>query len=302
MATPARSSRVAAAAREGRRGRRDGRLRRPRWCKAAAARAVGAVRSARTSPSWARARPSCRTIRAHRPARRRARRGRSVSAALGPVVRRIRRLTLGVRRFGGRRVSGPVAVEGHDEIAELATAFNGAAAEVRAQVEAQEHREQVLRSFLANTTHDVAIPLTVLQGRLAAMRRAQQAGARRGRFSSRHASSDAHHHSGADSQPRRGGEARSRDAGRSRGSRSISPGFVRRCGGARPSRSRSCSASISAALPDTPFARHRRRHAPRRPSQRSVYNAIHYNTRGGPTSPSCSIRSRGALSGYQPSR
>jgi signal transduction histidine kinase len=34
----------------------------------------------------------------------------------------------------------------------------------------QEQREQTLRSFLENTTHDVMIPLTVLQGHLAALR------------------------------------------------------------------------------------------------------------------------------------
>lgn len=98
-------------------------------------------------------------------------------AVLGPVVRRVRRLTAEVRRSAAGAYLLPVAVEGNDEVAELATAFNGAAAEVRAQVEAQERREQVLRNFLANTTHDVAIPLTVLQGRLVAMRRARAEGA-----------------------------------------------------------------------------------------------------------------------------
>jgi signal transduction histidine kinase len=67
-------------------------------------------------------------------------------------------------------------VRGSDEVAELATAFNTAAAEVRANLEAIERRERSLRSFVENTTHDVMVPLTVLQGHLTAIRRRSEAG------------------------------------------------------------------------------------------------------------------------------
>lgn len=90
--------------------------------------------------------------------------------ALGPVVGRIRRLTGAVRRSAGASYAKPVAVEGDDEVADLARAFNDAAGEVREQVARQEQRERTLREFLENTTHDIAIPLTVLQGHLAAIR------------------------------------------------------------------------------------------------------------------------------------
>ena len=40
-----------------------------------------------------------------------------------------------------------------------------------AHVAALERREETLRAFVANTTHDVAIPLTVLQGHLAELDR-----------------------------------------------------------------------------------------------------------------------------------
>lgn len=114
-------------------------------------------------------------------------------SALGPVVRRIRRLTLAVRRSEQGSWLEPVPVEGKDEIAELAAAFNAASAEVRTQVELQQRREKALRDFLANTTHDVAIPLTVLQGRLANMRGAFADGAVVSEELVRHAIEDAHH-------------------------------------------------------------------------------------------------------------
>ncbi len=92
-----------------------------------------------------------------------------VLLALGPVVARIQRLTRAVRHSARERYAEPVAVEGHDEVAELARAFNEAAAEVRTHVARQEQRERALRDFLENTTHDLAIPLTVLQGHLSAI-------------------------------------------------------------------------------------------------------------------------------------
>lgn len=97
-------------------------------------------------------------------------------AALGPLVARIRRLTVAVRRSAGGRYERPVAVEGDDEVAELARAFNEAAAEVRGHIARQEQREQALREFLENTTHDIAIPLTVLQGHLASIRQRVERG------------------------------------------------------------------------------------------------------------------------------
>jgi signal transduction histidine kinase len=47
---------------------------------------------------------------------------------------------------------------------------------VRAHLARLEQRDQALRSFLANTTHDVMVPLTVLQGHLASLREAAAAG------------------------------------------------------------------------------------------------------------------------------
>jgi len=89
--------------------------------------------------------------------------------AAGPVVGRIRGLTRRVTesaRTGYRDQVGPA---GSDEIGDLARAFDDAARQIREQMEAQARRERTLRDFLENTTHDVMIPLTVLQGHLAAL-------------------------------------------------------------------------------------------------------------------------------------
>jgi signal transduction histidine kinase len=94
----------------------------------------------------------------------------AVVLSAGPIVRRVRRLDLSVRRSAAARYREPVAVEGSDEIAELAQAFNAAGADIRAQIDEVERRERGLRNFVENTTHDVMLPLTVLQGHLTRLR------------------------------------------------------------------------------------------------------------------------------------
>jgi two-component system sensor histidine kinase BaeS len=88
--------------------------------------------------------------------------------ALGPVVRRLRRLAEAVAERSG--YAEDVAVEGRDEVAELARAFNAGSAEVRRRMQELEQRDEALRDYLSRTTHDVMVPLTVLQGHLAALR------------------------------------------------------------------------------------------------------------------------------------
>ncbi|MFY0583467.1 HAMP domain-containing protein [Cystobacter fuscus] len=87
-----------------------------------------------------------------------------VLLALGPVVRRLRQLTGEVKVFVRSTYQGPITVHGDDEISELARAFDEAGRAIHAQIDLKEKREQTLRTFLQNTTHDVMIPLTVLQG------------------------------------------------------------------------------------------------------------------------------------------
>lgn len=94
----------------------------------------------------------------------------SVPIAMSPIIRRVRNLTQDVQRYASNAYEGTIAARGNDEIAQLARAFGQAGMTVRAQLEARERREQKLREFLANTTHDVMTPLTVLQGHLSGMR------------------------------------------------------------------------------------------------------------------------------------
>lgn len=96
----------------------------------------------------------------------------AVLVAVGPIVRRIRKLTEAVRRSASASYASDIAIAipGGDEIGELSRAFEAAAREVRQQLEEKARREEALRRFLSNTTHDVMIPLTVLQGHLATLR------------------------------------------------------------------------------------------------------------------------------------
>ena len=100
----------------------------------------------------------------------------AVVVGIEPVVRRIRKLTDAVELSASAGYTGRVTLAGRDEVADLAKAFDAASREVRVQLAEKGRREQVLRQFLANTTHDVMIPLTVLQGHLAAMQAKLAAG------------------------------------------------------------------------------------------------------------------------------
>jgi signal transduction histidine kinase len=103
----------------------------------------------------------------------------AVLLAVGPVVARIRRLRAAVERSATNDFAvelPPDATDGSDELADLARAFDAAAREVRAQLTARDEREQTLRAFLSNTTHDVMIPLTVLQAHLTTLRETHAAG------------------------------------------------------------------------------------------------------------------------------
>lgn len=86
--------------------------------------------------------------------------------ALGPPLARLRRLDLAVRR-GGLAFEVPRGVEGGDEIGSVAHALGEASARIREHVARLEERDRALTSYVDATTHDLAIPLTVMQSRLA---------------------------------------------------------------------------------------------------------------------------------------
>lgn len=93
----------------------------------------------------------------------------AVGVAAAPTITHITRLAASVRDSAANHYATPVPAGGGDEVASLATAFNDAGREVRAHITRVEARETALREFVANTTHDVAVPLTVLQTHLASL-------------------------------------------------------------------------------------------------------------------------------------
>ena len=95
--------------------------------------------------------------------------------AAGPVVRRVRQLTESVRKLGSESEE-PIHVEGSDEIAELGAAFEESRQTIQAQLTSLRERETALRNYIANTTHDVMLPLSVLQGHLVSLQQRIDAG------------------------------------------------------------------------------------------------------------------------------
>lgn len=90
--------------------------------------------------------------------------------AAGPVLARLRRLAVDVEHSAAKHYAEPVRVPGpRDEVTDLAAAFNEAGQHVRTHLLQVEARGETLREFVANTTHDIAVPLSALQGHLSAL-------------------------------------------------------------------------------------------------------------------------------------
>ena len=96
--------------------------------------------------------------------------------ALAQPVARIRSLAASVRETAAKHYETSVQVTGKDEIAELGQAFNEASTVVRAHVAEVERREKSLRDFVAHTTHDVALPLSVLLSHVTRLRQGASEG------------------------------------------------------------------------------------------------------------------------------
>jgi signal transduction histidine kinase len=80
----------------------------------------------------------------------------SIGLAAYPLVRqisrRLERLQHGVESLGAGNLSARVPVEGHDEVAQLASSFNRAAAQIEQLVKAN-------KALLANASHELRTPL-----------------------------------------------------------------------------------------------------------------------------------------------
>ncbi len=95
-----------------------------------------------------------------------------------PMVRRIRRLTdaVGASDANAKDDAPAFDTKSGDELGDLARAFAAAQARIRTQIAELEARDASLRRYVADTSHDVALPLTVLQGHLVSLQRALASG------------------------------------------------------------------------------------------------------------------------------
>lgn len=88
-----------------------------------------------------------------------------VGVALGvyPIVRRLTQrleaLQRGMRRWGEGDLSARVAVQGHDEVADLAERFNDAASRIETLLQSQQKLLASQKSLLANASHELRSPL-----------------------------------------------------------------------------------------------------------------------------------------------
>ena len=73
------------------------------------------------------------------------------------IVHPLKKMTRAAKSFGKGDFSERIAVNGHDEVSELALAFNNMA-------ESLENLESMRNSFLANVSHDLRTPMTTISG------------------------------------------------------------------------------------------------------------------------------------------
>jgi signal transduction histidine kinase len=91
--------------------------------------------------------------------------------ALGGPLRRLGALAHAAKAPGGiARLAVPRGTRGADEVGVLSAALDEAATAARAQLAELEAKSRALRGYVDGTTHDLAVPLTVLQGQLAELR------------------------------------------------------------------------------------------------------------------------------------
>lgn len=199
--------------------------------------------------------------------------------AAGPVIVRMRRLSAAVRVSATSRYREAVPVDGRDELAELAAAFNAAGAEIREHMDEIERRSEALRQFVADTTHDVATPLTVLQGHLAELERRLDAATSEGRHATG-AVQEAHYLS---SLIRNLAAATRLDAGASAvDQRLVDLGaLVERVVARHQPVARSLDVELEHAVPETPFSVTSDLTLLEQAVSNLVDNAVRHNRRGG---------------------
>ena len=86
-----------------------------------------------------------------------------------PIASRLERLRAGTVRLAGGALETTIPVEGHDEIAGLASAFNGMATSLRQAAVHERELEQARRDLIAAISHDLRTPLAAIQALIEAV-------------------------------------------------------------------------------------------------------------------------------------
>jgi two-component system sensor histidine kinase BaeS len=82
----------------------------------------------------------------------------------GPPRRRLQALEAAARRFGAGDLSARAPVQGGDEIAAVASAFNTMADELAAEAEQLAASDRARRQLLADVSHELNTPITAMRG------------------------------------------------------------------------------------------------------------------------------------------
>ena len=88
----------------------------------------------------------------------------------GPAGRRLRGVEHAARRFGSGDLSARAPVQGGDEVAAVATAFNSMADDLAARAEALQAADRARRQLLADVSHELNTPVTAMRGYLETLR------------------------------------------------------------------------------------------------------------------------------------
>ncbi|GBG09169.1 histidine kinase [Paenibacillus agaridevorans] len=86
------------------------------------------------------------------------------------IRRRLLRLQSAMARQDEHGIPEPVAIKRWDEIGALEYSFNGMVAQLRDSRQRQSEEEQLRKSLVANLSHDLRTPLTIMQGHLYQLR------------------------------------------------------------------------------------------------------------------------------------
>jgi len=88
----------------------------------------------------------------------------------GPAGRRLRGVEHAARRLGAGDLSARAPVQGGDEVAAVATAFNSMANDLAARAEALQAADRARRHLLADVSHELNTPVTAMRGYLETLR------------------------------------------------------------------------------------------------------------------------------------